>query len=223
MEIKAIPTIYKGYKFRSRLEARWAVFFDAMGIEWEYEREGFVLDRLAEKDDGDGVIYGGNIFYLPDFYLPKEDLWVEVKPYQFTELEGETLQRFARHFSIVAAIGLPDTKEYTLLEWLDSESDISKAVMQHGLFEYALDAAGVTMADLPGFVAYAYRFGESRFFRYLESVLKRAKGHLESEVFDWKRFVSQENHKTWERKWKQALARSCNIAKQARFEYGEGG
>ena len=31
-EIKAIETYYKGYRFRSRLEARWAVFFDAAGI-----------------------------------------------------------------------------------------------------------------------------------------------------------------------------------------------
>jgi hypothetical protein len=29
-EIKAIETSYKGYRFRSRLEARWAVFFDAL-------------------------------------------------------------------------------------------------------------------------------------------------------------------------------------------------
>lgn len=34
-EIKAIETYYKGYMFRSRLEARWAVFFDASGIKWE--------------------------------------------------------------------------------------------------------------------------------------------------------------------------------------------
>ena len=27
-DIKAIETYYKGYRFRSRLEARWAVFFD---------------------------------------------------------------------------------------------------------------------------------------------------------------------------------------------------
>ena len=53
-EIKAIPTEYKGYLFRSRLEARWAVFFDAMGIEYEYESEGLVLS------DGS--------WYLPDFY-----------------------------------------------------------------------------------------------------------------------------------------------------------
>ena len=32
--IKAIPTEYKGYRFRSRLEARWAVFFDACGADW---------------------------------------------------------------------------------------------------------------------------------------------------------------------------------------------
>ena len=35
--LKAIETEYKGYRFRSRLEARWAVFFDACGVKWEYE------------------------------------------------------------------------------------------------------------------------------------------------------------------------------------------
>ena len=63
--IKAIETEYKGYLFRSRLEARWAVFFDALGIEWEYEPEGF---------DCDGI------WYLPDFYLPGLETWIEVKP-----------------------------------------------------------------------------------------------------------------------------------------------
>ncbi len=40
-DFKAIETLYKGYRFRSRLEARWAVFFDALGLKWEYEKEGF--------------------------------------------------------------------------------------------------------------------------------------------------------------------------------------
>jgi hypothetical protein len=68
-DIKPITTIYKGYKFRSRLEARWAVFFDALGLEWDYEKEGFDL--------GDGL------YYLPDFYLPDlagRKTWIEVKP-----------------------------------------------------------------------------------------------------------------------------------------------
>ena len=65
MEIKAIETHYNGYKFRSRLEARWAVFFDEAGIEYQYEPEGFT---------------NGEDCYLPDFYLPEHNTYVEVKP-----------------------------------------------------------------------------------------------------------------------------------------------
>lgn len=65
-QLKAIPTHYNGYKFRSRLEARWAVFFDNAGIAYEYEPEGFY--------NSDGACY------LPDFYLPQENMYVEVKP-----------------------------------------------------------------------------------------------------------------------------------------------
>lgn len=66
--IRAIPTIYSGVKFRSRLEARWAVAFDALGIAWEYEPEGFDLPS-GER-------------YLPDFWLPTFDggIYAEVKP-----------------------------------------------------------------------------------------------------------------------------------------------
>lgn len=63
--MKAIETEYKGYRFRSRLEARWAVSFDALGIKYEYEPEGIVLS------DGTG--------YLPDFYLPGFHCFFEVK------------------------------------------------------------------------------------------------------------------------------------------------
>ena len=65
--IKPIETVYNGYRFRSRLEARWAVFFDAAGVEYEYEPEGYVLN------DGTN--------YLPDFYLPGLQLFVEIKPF----------------------------------------------------------------------------------------------------------------------------------------------
>lgn len=64
--IKPIETYYNGYRFRSRLEARWAVFFDALGIEYEYEVEGY------KNNDG--------IWYLPDFYLPEFRCLFEVKP-----------------------------------------------------------------------------------------------------------------------------------------------
>ena len=36
-KLKAIPTTYRGIRFRSRLEARWGAFFDSMGWAWAYE------------------------------------------------------------------------------------------------------------------------------------------------------------------------------------------
>ena len=85
MTIKAIQTQYKGYHFRSRLEARYAVFFDALGLEWEYEMEGFELST-GER-------------YLPDFYLPEANLWLEIKGPKPTENELQkciTLQQDLR-------------------------------------------------------------------------------------------------------------------------------
>jgi len=60
----AIQTRYAGHLFRSRLEARWAVFFNFMGIPWLYEPEGFFVNGIP---------------YLPDFYLPECGTWIEIK------------------------------------------------------------------------------------------------------------------------------------------------
>ncbi len=74
-ELKPIETVYKGYRFRSRLEARWAVFFDELGIVYEYEPEGFRLED------------GGS--YLPDFWLPNHNAYVEVKGIGAIHIEQE--------------------------------------------------------------------------------------------------------------------------------------
>lgn len=61
-EINAIETLYKGAIFRSRLEARWAAFFDLVRWNWQYEP----LDLNG---------------YIPDFILQfYKPLLVEVKP-----------------------------------------------------------------------------------------------------------------------------------------------
>lgn len=71
--ITPIETRYSGYRFRSRTEARWAVFFDHAGILWQYEPQGIICpDRL-------NLTGGYAQSYLPDFYLPDLDMWVEVK------------------------------------------------------------------------------------------------------------------------------------------------
>lgn len=62
--ITPIETHYAGCRFRSRLEARWAVFFNHLGIPWDYEPQGYLVNGKP---------------YLPDFYLPDCGTWVEVK------------------------------------------------------------------------------------------------------------------------------------------------
>lgn len=74
--IQAIPTMYGGVQFRSRLEARWAVFFDTVGWPWVYEP----LDLRR---------------YIPDFILSFEagPIAVEVKPETMLAPLGEYAQR----------------------------------------------------------------------------------------------------------------------------------
>lgn len=64
MTLQPIETRYAGCRFRSRLEARWAVFFDRLGIAWEYEPQGY--NTAAGP-------------YLPDFHLPAVRQWIEIK------------------------------------------------------------------------------------------------------------------------------------------------
>lgn len=70
--MKAIETRYSGYNFRSRLEARWAVFFDSLGIEWEYEAQGYACGYRLTMEEG-------TFPYLPDFWLPELKVFAEVK------------------------------------------------------------------------------------------------------------------------------------------------
>lgn len=64
MNARHIETYYNGIKYRSRTEARWALFFDKMGWTPDYEMEGFDV---------------GGEWYLPDFYVPEIKSFCEIK------------------------------------------------------------------------------------------------------------------------------------------------
>lgn len=114
--IKAIETEYKGYRFRSRLEARWAVFFDALGIKWEYEPQGFLLPSGLQ--------------YLPDFQIKgvdtngdKFDFWCEVKgDNNLSKIDRKKIDEFgaylqenthgAYQYGLLLLIGIPEPKTY---------------------------------------------------------------------------------------------------------------
>lgn len=102
--MKIIQTWYKGVLFRSRTEARWAVFFDKLGIEWNYEEEGFVMLN--------------GTYYLPDFHLPtfEKGMFVEVKS-KFTQEEKELCRDlcYESGFKVLLAEGIPKPREYQFL------------------------------------------------------------------------------------------------------------
>lgn len=75
--IAAHPTMYRGIRFRSRLEATWAAFFDLLGWRWEYEP--FDLNG-----------------WVPDFLIhgATRDALVEIKP--VSKSDDETITRITK-------------------------------------------------------------------------------------------------------------------------------
>jgi len=112
--MNAIETSYNGYKFRSRLEARWARFFDVAGIKYQHEPEGYWVS---------------NIPYLPDFLLLEHDVFLEIKPPLF-HLRDSNDPEWVRHqvieslwnapskpshFPLYLIAGEPRTGHYSLI------------------------------------------------------------------------------------------------------------
>ena len=76
MAIQAIPTRWNGYMMRSRLEARWAIVLEELGIDYRYESQGY---RTTAG------------LFLPDFDLIGLGYFLEIKPNR--EAAGRGLQR----------------------------------------------------------------------------------------------------------------------------------
>ena len=191
--IKAIPTVYKGYRFRSRLEARWAVFFDACGVKWEYEPEGFDL--------------GNGVYYLPDFLLHGVagrgggNLYVEVKG-QMTDEDAQKIWKFYNG-------GIKERGSY---------GKSSTAILVVGNIPDGVNVADI-IEDI-SWTAYDAQRGHPHFFNFetidgdhfaaYPGVNKDGKFELFGDTLD---YLADMNP--------TATARAYRIARQARFEHGE--
>ena len=78
MSVTPLETLYHGVYFRSRTEARFAVFLDCLGIKWEYEPQGFDL--------------GNGLKYLPDFKIYNVSTYhmngFKTYDYMYVEVKG---------------------------------------------------------------------------------------------------------------------------------------
>ncbi len=97
--MKSIETKFRGITFRSRLEARWAVFMNALGVMFDYEPEGYDLDGL---------------FYLPDFWLPKQKVFLEIKPEEPSDEELEKARRLSElsKRAVLISFGQPRVPDF---------------------------------------------------------------------------------------------------------------
>ena len=81
MEIESVETLYNNIMFRSRLEARWAIFWDNLKVSYEYEPKKFDF---------------GEMRYIPDFWLPEQQKWVEIKGQMPNDVEIKKAQLLAQ-------------------------------------------------------------------------------------------------------------------------------
>lgn len=113
-EIKPIETLYRGYRFRSRMEARWAVFMDHLGVKFDYEPEAYALPS------------GG---YLPDFFVPELDAYIEIKNPEVKDRDDRKILDLASATrKIVYVFRVPPT----FPDWSDFDHEGAEAFFPDG-------------------------------------------------------------------------------------------
>lgn len=208
MTIKAIETTYKGYRFRSRLEARWAVFFDALGVRWEYEPEGYDLGEAG--------------WYLPDFRTISQCgliTWWEIKPSHVTS--DEKVEAFR------AAIDAQFEKsEAGNIEYLQSvnfaNGDPAEVLSRQGFCPRCLAFNG--LAYLPSVRRSYFHPEQSGYCGTCDMTTPTGGGH--STQYD--ALIPYTPHKGYlhfeENDWRnleRMIFVAVNAARAARFEHGE--
>ncbi len=211
--IKAIETVYNGYRFRSRLEARWAVFFDSLGVNYEYEKEGYDFGNLG--------------FYLPDFFLPHffsfpVPMWVEIKGQPPNEREMQCAHMLAEQSKgIVLLAFLPPW------ERIDTENDgnwlygVNTPMLRNVAFSTCSMCKGISVAPygsidhcICGCRILAATIAEKLTLDELGIWLSP-----QAQIFVRKHKVTPTDEITYEAS--ASCVRAGILAKQARFEHGE--
>jgi hypothetical protein len=128
--MKSIQTQYRDYLFRSRLEARYAVFLDFCHEKWDYEAEGYDLD------DGDR--------YLPDFWLPRLKCFLEVKAQYPNKREIRVCRKLQFHTGNSVAIchGLPTENEGLLFGF----SNENGGMLTEDFTQWAVEDGGLALS-----------------------------------------------------------------------------
>jgi hypothetical protein len=238
--IKPIETQYNGYRFRSRLEARWAVFFDTLSVKYEYEPNTFQVSHSG-------------LTYLPDFYMPIWDKFVEIKPQapldQTDVLKWGGLVQYQGK-PILVIFGQPWPGEYSILSAFPSVTPGEYAphqvcwpkIRNRGHFAYGFGSQQVYLTSFDAYdISLLPKEEQDRFFK------QRALLHIPlfwevSILADGNFFLAIDERKgsmaadyeqgiecligsfaSLDNEGDSPLVRAYIAARQARFEWGESG
>lgn len=155
MGIKPIETRAYRHRFRSRLEARWAVAFTEARIAWQYEPEGFDLGEAG--------------FYLPDFWLPQVSMWAEVKPDRPSDSDLRKIGTLVNQSGnpCLLLIGLPAAHAYWAVEPSISDDlygDIPDSYSVESPWEVSCGGVATLSMDYCLFEGSDYHLDEGRFY-----------------------------------------------------------
>jgi hypothetical protein len=116
-------------EFAHTIEAEFARILDYYGIAWEYEPRTFVLER-----DEAGQVKEA---FAPDFYLPQEDLFVELTTMR-PKLITKKNRKIRRLQELYPEINIK----------LFKRSDLRDLLLQYGLDEQAAAIMGTEAQDI---------------------------------------------------------------------------
>jgi hypothetical protein len=136
-------TVYCGKVFKNRLAVRWAVYFDVIGIEYEYASKEINLQGRK---------------LVPDFWLPQVGMYAYVKNRQFANSEISSIDDIVMETNcpVLMLVGAPSYGAYNAkLDYtIDSDGD---SVLK-----------GVCTVDYVVNGYHNYLWNENRFFRDAE-------------------------------------------------------
>ena len=115
-DIESKFTAYNNLLFRSRLEARWALIFDGLRVVYAYEPRAFQL--------------ANGLSYVPDFWLERERVWIEIKGKTPTSEEAQK------------AMSLFDITECPVYVFVDEPFVSGKPKRVYGVDVFAADGLG---------------------------------------------------------------------------------
>ncbi len=115
--------------FRSGMEANIARYYNVVKVKWLYESKEFEFKTIKR----------GNRYYKPDFYLPKDGIWVEVKGW-FRRSDKIKLRRFKRYYP----------EEFTKL-WFIIPDKYSKSKSNGKIMNFLLDDLKIKFNDIIGY------------------------------------------------------------------------